>query len=491
MIKIRNLKRLLFENLDTKQTIFKNTFWLAMAEGITRLLKLILIIFIARILGASQYGKFAFALAFVSLFAMISDFGISQILTREFAKDRQKEKYFSSLLSLKIFLSFLTLSLIIGFSLLITQDLRVRIIIWLLSLMVVFRSFREAFFAFLRARQRMQYEAWTRITEAVLVTILGFLVLWRFRSLINLSFSYLLAAFLSLILISFFFHKKVFSLSYNFDFSVWKTFLKLSWPLAFVGIFSVVYNQIDSVMMGYWGQIIETGWYNAAYGIIKATLIPVFLIGQVFFPTLSIAFKESKEKFQKIWLSFFRITVFLAIPLVVGGISLASRIIVFIYDPSFLPSVFAFRILIAMTGILYLNASLSRALIVANLEKKVFWITFFAAFLNIILNFIFIPRYSLYGAAFSTLLTFLLIFFLFLRVALKFISVNLFPWRIFLSLIGSVLASALMYYIIFLPSIYRLHLILLILIGGAVYALALLFMSILLRYLISLKRVKI
>ena len=89
---ISNPRAFFLKNLSTKQTIAKNTFWLAVAEGITRFLKLFLIIYVARILGATEYGKFTFALAFVSLFAIFSDLGLSQITTREFAGIMREKK---------------------------------------------------------------------------------------------------------------------------------------------------------------------------------------------------------------------------------------------------------------------------------------------------------------------------------------------------------------------------------------------------------------
>ena len=69
-----NVKSLLFENKGLKQTIFKNTFWLALAEAITNFSKLFLIVYVARIFGVTEYGKFTFALSFVSLFSILSDF---------------------------------------------------------------------------------------------------------------------------------------------------------------------------------------------------------------------------------------------------------------------------------------------------------------------------------------------------------------------------------------------------------------------------------
>ena len=92
--------KFLFKNLGVRQSIFKNTFWLALEEVISKLLKLILIIYVARILGVTNYGKFIFALAFVSLFVIFSDFSLSIITTREVS--RGKEKEYPAILSLKI-----------------------------------------------------------------------------------------------------------------------------------------------------------------------------------------------------------------------------------------------------------------------------------------------------------------------------------------------------------------------------------------------------
>ena len=106
---VSNPTSFFLKNLGTKQTIAKNTFWLATAEAITRLLKFFLIIYVARILGATEYGKFTFALAFVGLFVIFSDFGISPILAREFSKDPKEERKFLDIVSLKLILSIATL----------------------------------------------------------------------------------------------------------------------------------------------------------------------------------------------------------------------------------------------------------------------------------------------------------------------------------------------------------------------------------------------
>jgi len=467
---IFNPQVFLLKNLGVKQTIAKNTFWLAVAEGITRFLKLILIIYVARILGATEYGKFTFALAFVGLFAVFSDFGVSQITTRELAREKEKEKEFPDILSLKILLGLGSLGLILIGSFFITPDLTLREIIWILGVYTIISGFSGIIFAFFRARQKMEYESWTKILQALVITGAGFFILFNCPSAQNLSFGYLFAGSVALTSILSFFHFKVWRLKLGFNKDVWRNVLSMSWPLALAGIFGTIYNQTDSVMMGYWGQITQTGWYNAAYKIVGVTLIPAGLIGTSFYPVLSKFFKESKEKLQNAWDYYMESMVFLGIPIVVGGIALAPRIIDWIYDPSYFPSIFAFQILIIMAGISFLCQPLSQALVVSNQQKNLFWITLSGAIVNVILNLILIPKYSLYGAAATTVVTLLLVFFLLFRFASKLTPITPLNLKFLFSFIGAGLSSFPMYLAITQPTIYNLHILFSILIGAGIYA---------------------
>ena len=54
-----NIKSLFFENKNVKQIILKNTFWLTLAEVISKGVSFFLLIWIARYFGPTNYGKIA------------------------------------------------------------------------------------------------------------------------------------------------------------------------------------------------------------------------------------------------------------------------------------------------------------------------------------------------------------------------------------------------------------------------------------------------
>ncbi len=482
---ISNPADFLLHNSGTKQTIVKNTFWLALAEGITRFLKLLLIIYVARILGATEYGRFTFALAFVSLFAIFSDFGISTITTREIARDREKEKEFSSVLSLKLVLSIGTLFLICIGSFFITPDPVIRAIIWILGIYIIVSSFSSIIYAFFQARQKMEYEAWAKILQAITVTGAGFFVLYNFRSVQNLSLSYLFASLVALTFILLLFHLKVYQLRLSFNKNVWRNILRLSWPLALAGAMGSICANTDSIMMGYWGQITETGWYNASQRIVAVALIPASLIASSFFPALSKFLGESKQKLQKSWDYFMEIMIFLSIPLVIGGIALAPKIIDLVYDPSYFPSILIFQILIIVGGIVILSIPFNYALVVSNQQRKTFWIVLFGAILNVVLNLILIPEYSLYGAAMASLTAGLLMLFLFFIFTSKFTYIQPINSKLILTFFIAFISSMVMYLVISYPNIHNLYIIYIILIGVLSYFSTFFIFKKVLKYLIK------
>lgn len=219
----------------------------------------------------------------------------------------------------------------------------------------------------------------------------------------------------------------------------------MSWPLALIGLFGMIYSYTDSVMLGYWGMMEETGWYNAAYKVVTASLVPMGLIGASFYPALSKFSKESKEKLQRAWSYEIEIMIAIALPLIIGGMALAAKIIYSLYPADFAPSVLAFQILITTAGLIFLYRPLYDVMIVLNQQSKTFWITMGGAALNAVLNFILIPQYSLYGAAVATVFTHALVLASLLVFVKKFTDLHFPVMRILLTFSIAALASFLMY----------------------------------------------
>jgi O-antigen/teichoic acid export membrane protein len=384
---------------------FKNIAWLFVGEVSIRVFKLILIVVIARFLGVFSYGQLSFAAAFAIILSMLANFGFSEINTRELSKGRDVDK--SAIISLQWMFSAGVLICTIILSMILLSDLLLIGLICLLSLSFSFIEMSELLFSFFRSINKIKYEAITKTIQGIVVLGLGLLLIFSYSNIIGVAIAYAISSAIAFAIILYFYNKKIEKFRFKINNEAWKTAIKTAWPLGMVLFFTAIYNYIDSVMLGMWGQIVEVGWYDAAYKIILVLMIIPVLLNRGFLPLLSKFHKT--EKFKRIFTSELTLLVVGMLCMIFIGISLSSFIIVSIYGLSYVPAILVFDILIIVAGVYFLIILMYQILIINDNQNKIFKITLWGAVLNIILNIILIPKYSLYGAASATLITFLAI----------------------------------------------------------------------------------
>ncbi len=406
------LQDIFFRNTGTKQTIAKNTFWLGLSELSINLLKFALFIYAAKVLGDVGFGQFAFVSSFVAIFGIFFDFGLSEALTREFAKEVRNEQDTATLFSLQVFISVLVGALLSIASFFVSTKVgNVQSAVLIMGGYMFIANLQTFFYAVFRARQKMQLEFFPNFLQNLAITGFGFLLLYKLQTVTSLSLAYFLGVLLAFGPTMLYFHRNVAPLRLHFDKKLWTKFLRISCPLALVGIVSMaIYNNIDSIMLGFFGQIKENGWYSAAYRIVTFSILPMVFVYQSFFPALATAFNQSKEKMQQLWETQLQIFIFLGLPIFFGGYALADSLISFLYPKEFHPSVSIFKILIFITFFIYLYMPFKQILVIFNQQNKIFWLFFFGMLINIGLNLFTIPHFSLYGAAISTLVAQLFVF---------------------------------------------------------------------------------
>lgn len=468
-IRRASVRSLFLDNTTVKQTVFKNTFWLGTAEATSRLLKLVLMIYVARILGATEYGRFSFALAFVSLFYIFHDFGLPLVVTREFSAEKGTEGDFHSVLSLKVLLSIgVSIAILIG-STFVTPDTSVRTTMGILATFSLTSGFLTIVYAFFQARQRMEYQSWAIILQACVVTPVGILVLLKAPSSRNLGYSYLLSTLVALAFALTVLHFKVSPLKLEWRPVVWRRFMEMSWPMAMIGLSGILYTYLDSALLGYWGFVEETGWYNAAYSIIHVVLLPAGLIATSVYPISSKFFKDSEDKFQGTLQVQINVMILLAVPLVTGGIALAPRIIGVLYGPEYLASVPALQILLLIVVFVFVGTPLQYGFFAAAKQMTMLYVTTAGAVVNILLNVLLIPRFTLYGAAAATLATYALMFALQLFAVRQITRISILNKEMAWVIVHAVLSTGIMYLVISQERVYNLNPAVAILVGASTY----------------------
>ena len=398
------IKEIFLRNLDQKQTIAKNIFWLSLAQILSKILKAGLVIYAARILGASEYGRFALSLSVVSALAVFGDLGISSLLARQLPKRiKFQSQFLSTSFYLKLLFTFLFIFLVI-FSQIFNPSSKIKTLVFLLLVMGVLDSLLLFFYGISRGQQRMEKEALIFLLETLVTVSFGFFFLFTFPSAKNLALAYLIGSFSAFLSAVYLFKNYLKKILFYFEKKFVKEILFSALPFAFAGIVGNLLTYTDVVMIG---AILKNsyliGIYSAPLKIIRLLFIPAGLIAASILPVLS---KESKKN-QNLNLVRKSISLLflLGFPLFFGGIILAKQIIVFLFGVQYLESTKIFSLLVFLPLLVYPTTIFGYLLFAYNLQMKNAIFSLITAILNIFLNLILISKFSIYGAATATLIS--------------------------------------------------------------------------------------
>jgi O-antigen/teichoic acid export membrane protein len=394
------------EVLSTLGKIAQNTYYLTVAEMGTRILGYILVILIARHLGDIAFGQYSFVLAFVSLFAVIADIGLSSLSTRTIAqKPDHFDEYIGNIFTIKLILSLVVLALIVIVVLTSNYSQDVSFAIYIAAIYTIFTSLKDLFISVIRGVQEMKLEMQIKIFEKTLLFALIFALIFLNCSLIGILFAYAISSSCAYIY-SYFTSKRFYRLHINFNIVFWKTVILEALPFAITTVLVTVYFQIDTIMLSMMKGDAIVGWYNAAYKIIFTLMfIPGAFVSAIF-PVISQHYASNlMESTKKLFLLGIKYLILIAIPITVFGYIFASEIIFLLYGESFTPSVYAFQILVFVVPLLFVTSLLGSTLQALGAQRMVCIIAGINAVINITLNFVIIPYYSYIGASITTVLT--------------------------------------------------------------------------------------
>jgi O-antigen/teichoic acid export membrane protein len=459
------LKKFLFSNADTKQTVAKNTIWLFLGEILGRVLKLGVIVYATRLLGAEGWGTFSYVLAFVSLFYAFTDIGISTFITRELSKESEDSYSY-------IFTAFILKSALLLFSLLISvifipQFAKIHIdvsLILMLALLNFSDALREFILSINRSFERMEREAFIKIVLNVFTTTLGLLLVFLYKNVFALALAYTLGSVIATAL-SFIVVRPIFKkVTWLYSFEKVKVILNFSWPYIATTFFTTAIFNIDSIMLGQIKSASDVGIYSAALRIFHfITLIPIY-IGIALFPIMS-KHEADNSYSTSIFESSMIMLFAIGIPIIIGGSMLSTSIMTTIFGQAFVTGGIVLSILLIAILADFPNTILSNVIVAKNIQRKFIVSTGIGLVLNVVLNIVLIPDFAVIGAAIATVLSRLLIMVLNWHLLKRHLSFSVVP-----KLGKIVIASIVLAFVIFILSSIGVNFLFIIPLAVAVYA---------------------
>lgn len=356
--------------------------------------------YLAKTLGAVEYGKYDFALSFGYLIGVFFELGGNVILTKYIARGH----YSSFKFSMRFRAVTILITLIVTAAALLLTGLYHEILVNIAfaALGIAFSSLMNLYFAFFRGVKKMNYEAAVLIIQKIIFIGMSLLIfVYRKDSTVALL-SFLVSMFIcwQVIQVIFIRKRKAFVEDKEHAAIQFNAYFKDVMSLALVEVFAQVYLRVTQIILERFGGFEQVGVFAASGKLIEAfTNIPSILM-LVLFPSFA---KLASDNIPEFKIQFKKILVLMT---ALGAA--ACLICWFLGEPfykligkDYNNSYIIVRYMTIALFAIYPNYLLTQSLIALDQNLKYASVVFTALVLNVIIAVIVVPSYGAIGSAVS------------------------------------------------------------------------------------------
>lgn len=397
-----------------KNKLYKETFWSFISKGMTFVLYFLLQIYLARTLGVEKFGAWSLFFSIFTIIAVLADTGINISAKKSVAQYNETGHLRNVLrdsVRLRFFVSFLCCLVYLALS----KPLSIMIgrpefgILFLVSapLLVAFNivEFLKAVFTGLH---RLRYNFIVNSFEHGLKLIIAVCLLSSAPAVINVVNSFTIALAVTSVVGCYLLYTSFYVVSPNVDKkSFSKEIFKYSIPLIVINISFIVATEIDILMLGLFTNDSEVAFYSCAKQSVGKFPQISLAIAMGVMPIFAKLNEENKEKLRKLYNKLLSINAFIFFVIVSLIMLLADLLIPLIYGAEFSAAVIPLKILSIYVVCGSFSILSGTILDYAGLAAKRAKYLTVSLVVNIILNFVLIPKHGATGAAIATTISYL------------------------------------------------------------------------------------
>ena len=387
--------------------IAKGAMWIFSTSVITAIFLYLSKIFLARILGPTQYGLFVLSMTIGYIFSSFTQSGVASAISY-FIPRYRKKKSLSSILSTLFWISSITILIIailfLAFpniiGIIFGESKIVPFLPYILVFIIVY-TYTNFFVNIFRSYENAKIPSLVSITRTFLFLFIGVSLTYIYRAFFIPLFTYILI-YILLLSILLYLSRKLITLGIPRKKHL-KLVLYFSFSMFVVGILSMILRWTDIWMISYFMESKWVGIYNVAT---STSFVINFFIGAfmfLFFPIATRLISEGKKKqVSDLATKILFWNTLIVVPIFSIFFLFSRPIINILFGSKYILASFPISILVI--GILFRNifATNGNILIALNQKRKIIYSSLFGVIANVILNFILIPICGIVGAAIAT-----------------------------------------------------------------------------------------
>lgn len=399
----------LLVTMELKDLLAPNQLFALLAKGIDGLKIIAINVLIARYFGPEIYGKFAFVIGIVSLVAIVSEFRMQTVLSRELSVVGKGS--YSTILNAAFFVNlifaFLGVFLFVVY-IYIEPDDTVAFAALICSFSYLFKivRFLRAFFV---SREQNVFIAISEFVASLITLLIVFFAVindveWEYLPLLR-TLDYLIASLLFL-----FFFYKYFNVSisvFGVDRKVAKNLIVKSSPLVLSGVAMLLFQRMDILMIKALLSDSSVGLYSAASNFMMLFSLAPMVLSESLGPKLFRGAKCAEETMlikRRFLLGIMSLGLLFSVSLYFIG----DFMIPVLYGSQYSESLDAHLFLSFCPFFVSAGAAAGQMIVADETQGKAYIKSVYACVINFILNLWLIPIYGIAGAAFSTVMGFVI-----------------------------------------------------------------------------------
>jgi len=408
-----------------KKHIFFNLFWLFSGNALAAICFFVAMVQAARILGPEGFGIVAFAEIVFMFFWNLSNMGLTFLGARNVARSIHDRTnfYVNRVLSLRLLLSFFSLSVLAVFLFLLHEPFFVKSITFVYGLALIPAAlFLDWYF---QGLEKMAFVALAVFLRAFLFMIGVFFFVRENQQLLIFTLIFNISWLCSTFSLFILYRNRFGSLAIVWDKKFFRKTLRDTAPLGLSLLMAWVIHYFDSMLLFLWKGGSAAGLYNAAYRPIILMITALTVYFNALLPIMSKAAHESSRAMKVVIYWTILTGFFLFFPIAVLGAYWATPLMILIYGQAFTLSGPVFAVLIWWPLLMLLALVYSRCLLCYDQQGLIGKIAVMTALANVVLNLILVPFLSIKGAAFAKVAADILTFFFYF-----YSTKNFFPFRL-------------------------------------------------------------
>ena len=386
--------------------IARNTSYFTLALILQKVISLTYFTLYARTLGPADLGKYYTAISLTSIFLIFIDVGLSNVLTREIAKDNSRANaWLSSAMAIKLPLALLTSLALVGLVNVLNFPELTRQLVYLSIACMVLDSFTLTFFACSRAFHNLKFESVSSIIFQLIVLVGSLFILshgggvrWLMLSLVAASLYNFIYSFLVL--------WRYWRIK---PWPVWhwleiKRIWLLAAPFAGYAIAQRAYTYLDSVMLAKLVGDVATGIYQVPFKIINALqFLPMAFVASLY-PALSLYWHSNRSQLGVTFTRAIQYSAIISLPIAIGGWVTADKLVM-IFSDGYTGAIWPLRLGLAALPFMFIGYPIGSLLNACDRQKRNTYNMLIVLLASIAANLFLIPRYGVVGASLTVMLT--------------------------------------------------------------------------------------